>query len=398
MPPDAPKPAAAGRMTTLIDTGEVLATHIAGAGETLIVAMAPGAETLAWGGAFLAGLPSAAITISNPGYNWYPHAAMQAVLAAMRPILARHPRVIAYGYSMGAYGVLKYGAAMGAAVGIALSPQYSIEPALVGRFDPRRAREFYRPGLHDGMAIRAADVPKRAILFRDPNDACDAAHAALIAAQAPVDIVGCPGIAHQSIDFLIECGLLRRFINDLAADPALPAARLRAAIRAARCDSGEYLQALAARQRQRGHRAESLATLRRALTVRTLRSATRLAIIEGLFAHGLSPERLEEAAMLLGGGTRKPGELADLWIKLADTHERAGHPAASVAATRKAIDHAPAALWLRDRLVHRLIDAGQPAEARAQIAALAAEAEALPEDWLRNSLASACARLERDAS
>lgn len=108
--------------------------------------------------------------------DWFPEEYMRPAIEACLPYIAHIKNRIAYGGSMGGFGALKYGAALGAQKIMALVPQYSINPHDVGHFDTKFT-EFYHADLHSNMRIKKSESASQCtwILF-DPSLLIDAGH------------------------------------------------------------------------------------------------------------------------------------------------------------------------------------------------------------------------------
>lgn len=110
---------------------------------------------------------------------WYPAAEMRAIAPICQGILANRGNVIAYGASMGGYGALRWGKALGATHALACSPQYSIDPDDIGPQDKRFARHFDKD-LHEDMTLRAEHMPPTSVVVYDPRFRPDALNAAML--------------------------------------------------------------------------------------------------------------------------------------------------------------------------------------------------------------------------
>lgn len=91
------------------------------------------------------------------GNLWYPSEGMKDACAAAAVVANRFTTCVLYGFSMGAYGALKYSRAIGATQVIALSPQWSIDPADVYSHD-QRLLSYCQPNLNEGMSIKGATL------------------------------------------------------------------------------------------------------------------------------------------------------------------------------------------------------------------------------------------------
>ena len=162
-----------------------------------------------FGEAFLAGEGIAAIHVLPSGNHWYQYPDMLPTLEAIRAALAGAGRVITYGSSMGGYAAVRFADWVGAGAALALSPQYSIDPAKAA-FDRRWPQEGRAIGWRaelDGP-IRSAIEP---ILVYDDRGP-DRRHARLIERDTPATHIRLPHAAHPVGTTLLETGLLRPLV------------------------------------------------------------------------------------------------------------------------------------------------------------------------------------------
>ncbi|WP_419897309.1 hypothetical protein [Roseomonas sp. USHLN139] len=242
-----------------------------------------------WGLEFLGRFQAGLLGLTDAGAGWYPRDDMAALLPQLRPILAAHDRVVLYGFSMGAYAALKYSAALGADVVLAFAPQASIEPALVGGFDARRPACFYRPPLHDGMAVTATDLGGLALAFHDPALPDDAGHAALLAATGRVATVATPFTGHEPVRFAKATGLVGHLLQ-AALDGSLTPGAARRWRRQDRARCPHYWLALVEDGLPRGRAASLLPRLERALAEARRTAPLQLARLLALLETGAEAE------------------------------------------------------------------------------------------------------------
>jgi len=163
--------------------------------------------------------------------RWYQHPEMREALTAIAEAARSYDRVLTYGSSMGAYGALRFAHACGAQAAIALSPQYSVDPAVVpfeNRWQPDVAKtHFAEPPF--------APAPHQYI-FYDPRMTLDAQHFALYAAAGPTTAIPMPFAGHPVGGLLVETGALQAAIRAIAADRFDPG-EVRALVRAGRRQS-----------------------------------------------------------------------------------------------------------------------------------------------------------------
>lgn len=286
------------------------------------------------------------VGIASRGFTWFPPAAMAELLPVIRA--AAKPQVVVYGFSMGGYAALKYGRALGARGVLALSPQYSIDPAdgTVGR----RGLTYFDPVLHAGMRVTPGEYPDQSLLLWDPLVGADDRHARAIAVLPGIRPLPLRMAGHATPAVLAET---RRIVPAAEALLAGEAERAAGIIREARRYSPTVLSALAPVLEARGHRRWSEAARRRMADARPNRART-----------------IEAEAR---------------------AHARLGDAAAELRALRRWVVAAPEDLEPRLRLVETLLAAARPAVAirvgREAIAAGLADAR------LRAALAEAEAAL-----
>lgn len=157
-----------------------------GEGEFLLITFAPkfyvAENGRFWGHTLAEQLhcPCLAFVSKNP--TWYPADEMRVLAKAVRPHTSSRKRIINYGASMGGYAAIKYARLMNATTTIAMSPQYSIDPADVP-FDPRY-KSFFNKALHDRMRIKPEDCTGRIFVIADPWLESDKGNVALIGAAS----------------------------------------------------------------------------------------------------------------------------------------------------------------------------------------------------------------------
>ena len=241
-----------------------------------------------WGQGLADAQGFAAIGFVAKSRNWFCSPQMEKACQLVATFASVFETVVAYGSGMGGYGALRWGRLAGAQAAVAFSPQYSIDPAVVG-FDPRYAHAF-RPALHTGMEIRDQHVPQPSYAFVDPAFAADRCHAALLADAAP-EIVQIPMFAcgHESV---------RAF-----ADPVLAAEML------ARCAGGQsdVVRALANQAR----RASSIRKVELAMRAAGRRPALAQRILDRYRARfEVGQKQAIESALRHGRGDALPSPVA----------------------------------------------------------------------------------------
>lgn len=151
-----------------------------------------------WGHAIAEKLGYSAIGISSlSGRDWFPRVGIMPLIPEVREISRRYSTVVVYGGSMGGYGALKYGSALGAGHAVAFAPQYTLDP----RTEPETIySRFYSPELHKGMEIGAGDAPENSVILYDPRHKTDAMRVRCIASVTPgLSLIPLPYTGHRCI-------------------------------------------------------------------------------------------------------------------------------------------------------------------------------------------------------
>jgi tetratricopeptide (TPR) repeat protein len=152
-----------------------------------------------------------AIHVLSRDNRWYQHPELMDALAAVAAAVAGYERVIAYGSSMGGFAALRYGAACGATVGLALSPQYSVDPA-VAPFDQRWADDIARITFCDDAHLPT--LPVQYVAY-DPRDPYDRRHFDLFAARSATNAVPVPYGGHPVGSYLVETEMMRPLLEGI---------------------------------------------------------------------------------------------------------------------------------------------------------------------------------------
>lgn len=98
--------------------------------------------------------------------TWYPAREVIPAIGALAACLPDANR-IAYGFSMGGYGALRFGKAFGADIVFAVSPQISIDPRFWSGRDSRFS-SYFDEELHENMRIEQDHLPDNVYAFYDP--------------------------------------------------------------------------------------------------------------------------------------------------------------------------------------------------------------------------------------
>lgn len=197
-----------------------------------------------FGEEFLASRGISLITVLGRGNDWYQYPDIAAALAAARSALLRADRVITYGSSMGGYAAIRFADALGAHGCIAISPQYSNDPAKVpfeSRW-PEDARRIDWRG-ESPRPIRCAADP---VIVYDPSIE-DGEHVRRIACDMRCRALPIRHAAHPATSFLGSTGLLPDLILSVL-DGSFALSPFRRRAMAARKTDPVYLCEIARRQ------------------------------------------------------------------------------------------------------------------------------------------------------
>jgi hypothetical protein len=148
--------------------------------------------------------------------SWFPEQDVQELSDYMLEQAKTYKTTVLYGFSMGAYAAIKYSRLLRADCSIALSPQFSIDPADVFGHDQRLMRH-YDPRLNAGMAITQADMAGSVYMFYDPYVAPDQWNCAMIRGRAGPEVelrtVLVPRIGHETIDVFSGTERLKNLVR-----------------------------------------------------------------------------------------------------------------------------------------------------------------------------------------
>ena len=158
----------------------------------------PGERPSVWSGHPLRKIGYPAFGFIAKAQNWYP---ATSILNAVEMVKAHPyfdiPERVGYGFSMGAYAVLKYGSLLNLSRAVSLSPQFSIDRHDI--VDPRFNRHF-KDALNSEMRIAQGDFDGRAYLIVDPHEKRDYEHALMIQDCLSAEILKAPHIGHASVN------------------------------------------------------------------------------------------------------------------------------------------------------------------------------------------------------
>ncbi len=150
-----------------------------------------------------------AIHVINHDNLWYQYPEIEDVLRVVRGATADYDRVITYGSSMGGYAALRFGHVCRADTGIAISPQYSLDPRVVP-FENRWQADVARIAFNEHSYV---PMPHQ-FIFYDSRMATDRQHFEKFA-EAGGDPVGVaiPYAGHPVGPILLETGVLKQAVR-----------------------------------------------------------------------------------------------------------------------------------------------------------------------------------------
>lgn len=194
-----------------------------------------------FGEAFFRGAGVSAIHVMGRREDWYQYREMAEAMAAVRAATAGAERVMTYGSSMGGYAALRFADAAGANAVLALSPQFSIDPAKVP-FETRWLQDGRRIAFRPEIDGRLNCACRPLIVYDSTGD--DERHVGLIVSEIEADLIGLRHVHHPATTYLNDVSLLGPLVFGLL-NGAVDVARFRAEAKDRRRDSAVYLGRLA---------------------------------------------------------------------------------------------------------------------------------------------------------
>jgi hypothetical protein len=150
--------------------------------------------------------------------NWFLAPETDALIDAVARVVADYGTVTTHGNSMGGYAALLMGGRIGAARAIAISPQFSVDPAKAP-FDTRWQADL--PNIDftwDRLAEWSGDLRHAQILY-DPRMEIDRRHVDMLVACAPHwQAVPLAFSGHPSLGVFREAGVAAQLIQQLLSE------------------------------------------------------------------------------------------------------------------------------------------------------------------------------------
>ncbi|WP_150297728.1 hypothetical protein [Salipiger aestuarii] len=206
--------------------------------------------------------------------DWYQHRQLSGICTAIRRNLENYRRVITYGSSMGGYAAINFAHLVGATDVIALSPQFTIDPARAPD-ETRYFAAFERMPegfVHDQPAGRDWSGIRVNLIY-DPFDRLDAYQAGLAQEIAGARHLRLRHATHP-VTAVLGTDALKRFLTGYADDGATTATTLVQDFRRDRRDSWVYWAALA--QRYKASVARRLRCIETSIALDDARPSTRI--------------------------------------------------------------------------------------------------------------------------
>ena len=200
--------------------------------DNLDIAMTKREERRPWGFHFIERQGWSMLGVMAGGWTWYRDPAVCAQFDRLRDegFFARFRRVVFYGASMGGYAAAAFSPAAPGADVVAISPQSTLDRALVPwetRYRVAWGRDFSGP-YGDAAAVSAA--ARRVTILYDPYEALDAAHADRFTGGNVLRL-RCPLLGHRLGTALHQMGILNPIILS-ALDGSLTETAFHRALRA----------------------------------------------------------------------------------------------------------------------------------------------------------------------
>lgn len=313
-----------------------------------------------FGESFLQANGISAIHVLGRGNDWYQYDDIFAAAAVVRAATSGAVRRVAYGSSMGGYAAVRLADAIGADAVLALSPQWSIDPAIAS-WDNRWSQDAHRIRWLSTMAVPLRPAPSSVLVY-DPHLPLDRRHALLIAEQTGSHLLPVAHCLHPASTFLGEVSLLRGLLEDLLYD-RFDAHAMATEIRARRATSSVYLGTLAERQPAVRPRT-AIALARRARLVKPDSALGMLSLARILTRTGNHDEALEIHRQIAIKVNRLPIYL----VPFANALVSAGESEEAIAVAGEVVDAEPDVGHLRNWFATMLWQRGERAAAVAHMA------------------------------
>ena len=206
-------------------------------------------ERSGFGEVFLSERSIDAIHVMSKDNDWYQYPEMDQALDAIAAHTRPYSRVVSYGASMGAYAAIRFASRVEAQAAIAISPQYSIDPA-VCPFEDRWGESKSISFRYDAGA--KIDQISNAVVFYDPYDVNDNRQVSRIKEDIHITEVRLPHAGHSAGIYLSELSLLTESVLSIIYD-TFSARETTVSARMRRRETSKYHATLAKRASRKGH-------------------------------------------------------------------------------------------------------------------------------------------------
>lgn len=210
------------------------------------------------------------IYIVSKWAHWWQTPEMPIVEALIRDsgLIDNAPHSLAYGGSMGGFGVLLSAGRLGCKYGLVSGPQITFAPEIVdypNRYAPDTdPLTFVEPDARAGISPHC-----RYVVLYDPLDSFDRRQVSLLESFPSVDYLPVPLSSHSPLKLLNEAGVLEDLVVDSLRGTA-DIKSLRRHLRTAKRDCPLYLATLGTIARRRNHPPVELWAARRAHEIEPL--------------------------------------------------------------------------------------------------------------------------------
>lgn len=291
----------------------------------------PGFDRPGFGQGFLQASGISAIHVMGVGDDWYQYPEMVEAMAAVRAAVQGAERVMTYGSSMGGYAALRFAEGAGANAVLALSPQYSINPALAPfehRWSQASGRISWLPAFETPLKAQAIPVVV--------HDSCieDRLHVEMIRKDIAIQSIRLPYGGHPVTTSLAEMGQLKPLVFQTLSGELDPAAFERQ-VRSLRRRSPSYLGNLA--MAQPPHRVGlALSLARQAFDVAPHSDLARTCLARMQSRQGLHEEAIATMEALAGPQASEPYR-----VQFAEVLAEAGELERAIALAEEIVTQAP---------------------------------------------------------
>lgn len=161
-----------------------------------------------WGQSAFKKIGVSVLGVTAKGNHWYP-TSLRDIPEVIAP-LENHSFRIGYGFSMGAYGAIKFSRLIQADVTLALSPQFSINP----EFGDWRYSNHFPPPNDGGGPLTEDDIGGEIVLAYDPSLKEDALAAdQILGIWQDTRQVYLPGAGHFTSDVIASSKKLNAILS-----------------------------------------------------------------------------------------------------------------------------------------------------------------------------------------